>query len=100
MQSEGLALDESNLTGESEPVLRAGRRGRLSGSFAVEGAGAYEATAVGADSHAARLAATARAFRHPRSPLERAMDRLLIILVGGHGAAGASRSASRSRSAT
>ncbi|MEZ0293921.1 MAG: HAD-IC family P-type ATPase [Solirubrobacteraceae bacterium] len=82
LQSEGLALDESNLTGESEPVLRATGQDVLSGSFAVEGAGAYEATAVGADSRAARLAATARAFRHPRSPLEKAMDRLLIILVG------------------
>ena len=82
LQSEGLALDESNLTGESEPVLRAAGEDVLSGSFAVEGAGAYEATAVGADSRAARLAATARAFRHPRSPLEKAMDRLLIILVG------------------
>ena len=82
LQSEGLALDESNLTGESEPVVRAAGEDVLSGSFAVEGAGAYEATAVGADSRAARLAATARAFRHPRSPLEKAMDRLLIILVG------------------
>ena len=54
----------------------------LSGSFVVEGAGAFEATAVGADSRAAQLTATARAFRHPRSPLERAMDRLLIVLVG------------------
>jgi magnesium-transporting ATPase (P-type) len=81
LQSEGLALDESNLTGESEPVLRDVGGEVLSGSFVVEGAGAFEATAVGADSRAAKLAATARAFRHPRSPLERAMDRLLIVLV-------------------
>ena len=82
LRSDGLALDESNLTGETEPVLRAAGEDVLSGSFAVEGEGAFEATAVGADSRAARLAATARAFRHPRSPLEKAMDRLLIILVG------------------
>jgi cation-transporting P-type ATPase E len=82
VQSEGLALDESNLTGESEPVLRSGNDEVLSGSFVVEGNGAFTATAVGADSRAAQLAATARAFRHPRSPLERAMDRLLIVLVG------------------
>jgi cation-transporting P-type ATPase E len=54
----------------------------LSGSFAVEGEGDFEATAVGADSHAAKLTATARRFRHPRSPLEKAMDRLLIVMVG------------------
>ncbi|MFN8217558.1 MAG: HAD-IC family P-type ATPase [Solirubrobacterales bacterium] len=80
--SDGLALDESNLTGESEPVVRRPGEQVLSGSFAVEGGGELEATAVGPDSRAAQLAATARSFRHPRSPLERAMDRLLIILVG------------------
>ncbi|HLM51141.1 MAG TPA: HAD-IC family P-type ATPase, partial [Solirubrobacteraceae bacterium] len=52
-----------------------------SGSFVVDGTALFEATAVGPDSHAARLTATARAFRHPRSPLERATDRLLLWLV-------------------
>ena len=82
LRSDGLALDESILTGESEPVLRHEGEPVLSGSFAVEGEGTFEVTAVGPDSHAAKVAATARAFRHPRSPLEKAMDRLLIILVG------------------
>ena len=53
-----------------------------SGSFAVEGTGAYVVTAVGAESYAERIAGEARAFRHPRSPLERALNRLLFILVG------------------
>ncbi|HSS31677.1 MAG TPA: HAD-IC family P-type ATPase [Solirubrobacterales bacterium] len=82
VRAEGLALDESNLTGESEAVVRAVGEEVLSGSFAVEGEADFEASAVGADSRAAKLAATARAFRHPRSPLEKAMDRLLVILVG------------------
>ena len=81
VRSDGLALDEANVTGESEPVLRDAGDLVLSGSFVVEGAGAFQATAVGADSHAAKVAATARAFRHPRSPLEKAMDRLLIVMV-------------------
>ena len=81
VRSDGLALDEANVTGESEPVLRDVGDPVLSGSFVVEGEGAFEATAVGADSHAAKVAATARAFRHPRSPLEKAMDRLLIVMV-------------------
>jgi magnesium-transporting ATPase (P-type) len=81
-RADGLALDESELTGESEPVLRRVGDTVLSGSFAVEGEGDFEATAVGAESHAAQLTATARAFRHPRSPLEKAMDRLLIVMVG------------------
>src|SRR5207245_7496257 len=77
----GLALDEANLTGESEPVVRGSGEPVWSGSFAVEGAALFEATAVGDDSRAARLTATARAFRHPRSPLERANDRLLLWIV-------------------
>ncbi|MDW5598897.1 HAD-IC family P-type ATPase, partial [Conexibacter stalactiti] len=81
VRAEGLALDESNLTGESEAVRGEEGRGVFSGSFVVEGDGLFEATAVGPDSRAARLAETARAFRHPRSPLERAMDRLLIVFV-------------------
>ncbi len=79
--AEGLALDESNLTGESELVVRGAGERVWSGSFVVEGSGLFGATAVGADSRAERLTATARAFRHPRSPLERANDRLLLWLV-------------------
>jgi cation-transporting P-type ATPase E len=80
--ADGLALDEANLTGESEPVVRVAGDPVWSGSFAVEGAALFEATAVGPESRAARLTATARAFRHPRSPLERANDRLLLWLLG------------------
>ncbi len=80
-RSEGLALDESDLTGESEPVVRKIGDEVFSGTFALEGEGDFEATAVGAESHAAQLTATAKRFRHPRSPLERAMDRLLIVMV-------------------
>jgi len=82
VRAEGLALDESDLTGESEPVARRVGDEVFSGTFALEGEGDFEATAVGAESHAARLTETARAFRHPRSPLEKAMDRLLIVMVG------------------
>jgi cation-transporting P-type ATPase E len=81
VSSDGLTLDEANLTGESEPVLRGPGQPVWSGSFAVEGQALFEATAVGPDSRAAKLTATARAFRHPRSPLERGTDRLLLWLV-------------------
>jgi P-type E1-E2 ATPase len=80
-QADGLAIDESNLTGESEFAVRRAGDNVWSGSFIVEGAALFEATAVGVDSRAERLTATARAFRHPRSPLERANDRLLLWLV-------------------
>jgi cation-transporting P-type ATPase E len=81
ISADGLTLDEANLTGESEPVVRGAAEPIWSGSFAVEGDALFEATAVGPDSRAAKLAATARAFRHPRSPLERANDRLLLWII-------------------
>ena len=77
-----LALDESILTGESRPVLRGAGDEVRSGSFALEGDGLYEVAAVGADSYAEKIAGEAREFRHPRSPLERALNRLLFVLVG------------------
>jgi len=81
VESELLMLDESILTGESEPVARA-RGGEVrSGAFVVEGAGAFEVSAVGAESYAAKVTGEARSFRHPRSPLERALNRLLLFLV-------------------
>ncbi len=80
-RSDGLALDESILTGETAPAQRSRGEEVRSGSFAVEGAGAYVVSAVGDDSYASRVAGIAKEFRHPRSPLERAINRLLFILV-------------------
>jgi cation-transporting ATPase E len=76
-----LRLDESILTGESVPARRAVGEEVRSGAFVVEGTGAYRVTAVGEDSFAARITGEARSFRHPRSPLERAVNRLLYALV-------------------
>ncbi len=81
LQANGLRLDESMLTGESEPVARAVGQEVLSGAFVTDGTGIYEARAVGDESFAARLTGRARSFRHPRSPLERAINRLLYALV-------------------
>ena len=77
-----LRLDQSILTGESEPVGHGAGDAVLSGAFVVEGTGAYRVTAVGENSFAARVTGQARSFRHPRSPLERAINRLLYALVG------------------
>ena len=81
VETAGLRLDESILTGESRPATRAVGEEVRSGSYAVEGAGAFVVTAVGPDSYAQRIAGEARQFRHPRSPLERSLNRLLLVLV-------------------
>lgn len=82
VQSRELRLDESVLTGESESVAREQGASIHSGAFVAEGEGSYLVSAVGAESFAARILGEARSFRHPRSPLERAVNRLLYVLVG------------------
>ena len=75
--SVSLQADESLLTGESEPVdKRAGDR-LLSGSFVAAGSGGYQATAVGADAYARKLAAQARRYAPVRSELMDGINRIL-----------------------
>jgi cation-transporting ATPase E len=81
VQATELRLDESVLTGESRPVARSAGEEVRSGAFVAEGSGSYAVSAVGADSFAARIVGEARTFRHPRSPLEQAVNRLLYGLV-------------------
>lgn len=77
----GLHLDESPLTGESEPIAREDNDQVLSGSFAIEGSGSYVVTAAGPDSFAAHIVGQAKAPRQIRSPLELALNRLLLVLL-------------------
>jgi cation-transporting ATPase E len=73
----GLQADESLLTGESEPVDKRPGDRLLSGSFVVAGAGGYQATAVGAEAYARRLAAQARRFGLVRSELIAGINQIL-----------------------
>lgn len=74
----GLALDESMLTGESDPIGKSPGDEVLSGSFVVSGSGSFEVTAVREESYAGRVAGEAKAFRHPPSPLEREVNRVIL----------------------
>ena len=75
--SAGLEADESLLTGESEPVDKQAGDRLLSGSFAVAGSGGYQATGVGADAYARKLAAEARRFTVVRSELVDGINQIL-----------------------
>jgi cation-transporting P-type ATPase E len=75
--STGLEADESLLTGESDPVDKRPGDRLLSGSFVVAGSGGYQATAVGAEAYARRLAAEARRFGLVRSELIAGINRIL-----------------------
>ena len=51
----------------------------LSASFAVSGSGHYEIEAVREKSYAGRLAGEAKAFRHPLSPLQEEVNRVIVV---------------------
>jgi cation-transporting P-type ATPase E len=75
--STGLEADESLLTGESEPVDKRAGDQLLSGSFVVAGSGDYQATGVGAEAYARKLAAQARRFTVVRSELVAGINQFL-----------------------
>jgi P-type E1-E2 ATPase len=81
IESTGLLLDESPLTGESAPAARAVGEQVMSGSFVVEGAGRFVVERTGEDSYASQVVGVAREFRYRRSPLELDINRLLRLLV-------------------
>jgi cation-transporting ATPase E len=75
--SAGLEADESLLTGESEPVDKRAGDQLLSGSFVVAGSGDYQATGVGAEAYARKLAGQARRFTVVRSELIAGINQIL-----------------------
>jgi cation-transporting ATPase E len=74
-------IDESLLTGESDPVIR-GRGGEvLSGSFVVAGTARCRATRVGREAYARALAEEARRFTLVRSELRAGIDVILRLVT-------------------
>ena len=75
--SASLQADESLLTGESEPVDKQAGDRLLSGSFVVAGSGGYQATGVGTEAYARKLAAEAKRFTLVRSELMAGINLIL-----------------------
>jgi cation-transporting P-type ATPase E len=81
LEARGLQVDESILTGESDPDARRAGDELQSGSFCVAGSGIYEAERVGADSYANELTHAAREDRRELSPLQLTINRLLRLMI-------------------
>ncbi|MFF2809425.1 HAD-IC family P-type ATPase [Streptomyces sp. NPDC058000] len=77
LESDGLEIDESLLTGEADPVVKKPGDPAMSGSFVVAGNGAFTATKVGRAAYAAQLAEEASRFTLVHSELRTGISRIL-----------------------
>jgi cation-transporting P-type ATPase E len=78
IDSRGMTMDESLLTGESDGIKKGDGDRVLSGSFCVSGSGHYVVDAVREESYAGRIAGEAKTFRHPPSPLQEEVNRVIL----------------------
>jgi cation-transporting ATPase E len=82
--SGSMAVDESQLTGESDLIRKNPGDQVFSGSFCASGGGCYEAQKVGEESMANKMTANARAYRRMVTPLQRQIGlavRLILFMV-------------------
>ncbi len=77
LEANGLEVDESLLTGESDALDAAPGRELLSGSSIVGGSGLARVIRVGADSYAARITAEAKQFSLVSSELRTGIARII-----------------------
>jgi P-type Cu+ transporter len=75
------AVDESMLTGESEPVKKLAGDRVIGGTLNRTGALRYQATTVGADSVLAQIVKLMREAQGSRAPIQRLADRMSSVFV-------------------
>ena len=81
VESDYLEVDESLLTGESDPEDKAVGDQVMSGSFVVSGTGTYRASKVGSESYAAQLTAEAAKFTLVKSELSQGINQILKVIT-------------------
>jgi cation-transporting P-type ATPase E len=82
--SDSLEIDESHLTGESDPIYKQVDDTVASGSFCVAGAGYMVATRIGAQSTVNQLTAIAKQYRVTLTPTQKkiaAIVRLALVVL-------------------
>jgi cation-transporting ATPase E len=79
-QANHLEMDESLLTGESEPVEKGEGATILSGSFCVSGTGSYVVERLSDASYASQVTRVAQKMKASTSPLQKNIDRIVKLL--------------------
>lgn len=79
--SNGLEIDESMLTGESDAISKRTKEKLLSGSFVVSGDGYGLVKKVGKETYSSSLAEEARQFKIINSELQSAIDKIFKVII-------------------
>jgi len=75
-----MEVNESLLTGESEPLVKRPGDPLLSGSFVVSGEAMVQVTHVGLENYASKLAEDAKTIKKPNSDIMRALQFIMNVI--------------------
>ncbi len=81
IESDSLEIDELQLTGESDPILKEVDSPVYSGSFCIAGSGTMIATQVGRDSTINKLSTIAKTYKNVRTPTQHRISAMVEITV-------------------
>ena len=79
--SQNVEMDESLLTGESDPVAKQIDDIVLSGSFCLAGSCVFRADKIGNESYAVKLSQSSRVYKRVFTPLQKKIDVLVEIFI-------------------
>lgn len=81
LHADSLEIDESQLTGESDAVLKEIDHALHSGSFAIAGSGTMVATTVGKDSTINKLSTIAKTYKRVLTPTQQRLNLIVQLSV-------------------
>lgn len=81
IEASSLEVDESLLTGESDPEAKTVGDEVLSGSYVVAGSGVYRATKIGDQSYASQITSQASKFSLAHSELQAGINKILRVIT-------------------